>query len=64
MNYICDQCGNITEEDVSQCRCCGSYWFSCFSKDEVTCSKCDVIIENGWSCKWYDGVMYCLHCDT
>jgi hypothetical protein len=64
MNHICDQCGNITDDEVSKCVCCGSCWFSDFSKEEVVCSKCDVIIENGWSCKWYDGSVYCLHCDT
>ena len=62
MNFICDQCENITEE-TTQCTCCGSYWFSDFSKDEVTCSKCNVTIQDGWSCHYFDGDVYCLHCD-
>ena len=63
MNFICDQCGNITEEEPTQCNCCGSYWISDFSKGEVVCSKCDAIIQDGWSCHYFDGDVYCLHCD-
>ena len=63
MNFICDQCGNITYNETSQCTCCGSYWFSDFGKGEVVCSKCNVIIQDGWSCKHFDGDVYCLNCD-
>ena len=63
MKFICDQCGNITYNETSQCTCCGNYWISNFSKYEVVCSKCNVIIQDGWSCKYFDGDIYCLHCD-
>ena len=63
MKFICDQCGNITEEEITQCTCCGSYWISNFSKGEVLCSVCDVEIRDGWSCHYFDGDIYCLHCD-
>ena len=63
LDFICDQCGNMTEKETSKCNCCGSFWFSCFSKNEVVCSKCDVLIESGWNCKVYDGDIFCTNCD-
>ena len=63
LNFICDTCQNITDNLPSFCKNCMSEEFSDFGKGDVSCSKCDVLIESGWDCKVYDGSIFCTNCD-